>query len=633
MTSFVHLRVHTEFSLVDSVVRIKPLMQAVRSGEMASVALTDQSNMFALIKFYRAALANGVKPVVGVDARIDTGAPTHTPLVLLAQNSEGYLNLTSLVSRGYQEGQTTSIGACLQFDWLKGTTEGLIALSGGLRGDIGQALLADNAELAEEILTGYMELFPGRFYIELQRTGRPDEEAYIQAVLPLAAKKQCPVVATNDVRFIDKNDFEAHEIRVCIQQGYEVSNSRRPRDFSEQQYLRSEEEMQTLFKDIPQALANSVQIAIRCNLEISLGDARLPDFPVPKGMDEDEYLRELSRQGLQRRLDRLYDTSAGDFATTREPYDARLKRELDVIVQMGFSGYFLIVADFIEWSREHNIPVGPGRGSGAGSLVAYALGITDLDPLAYDLLFERFLNPERVSMPDFDIDFCMDKRDLVIQYVGEKYGNDRVSQIITYGTMAAKAVVRDVARVMGHPYGFGDRLAKMVPMDIGITLTEALEVAEDLRRAYNNEDEIRTVVDMALQLEGLARNAGKHAGGVVIAPTRLTDFTPLYCEPDGSSLVTQFDKDDAEAVGLVKFDFLGLRTLTIIENTLVSINSKRDASEQLDFEKLDYTDKPTYELLQQADTTGVFQLESGGMKKLSCVSAPGLSTPKFKACS
>jgi len=616
MTSFVHLRVHTEFSLVDSVVRIKPLMQAVRRGNMASVALTDQSNMFALIKFYRAALANGVKPVVGVDARVATGAATHTPLVLLAQSSEGYLNLTALVSRGYQEGQTTSAGACLQFDWLKGTTEGLIALSGGLRGDIGQALLADNAELAEELLTGYMELFPGRFYIELQRTGRPDEEAYIQAVLPLAAKKQCPVVATNDVRFIDKNDFEAHEIRVCIQQGYEVSNTRRPRDFSEQQYLRSEEEMQELFEDIPQALDNSVQIAIRCNLEISLGDARLPDFPVPKGMDEDEYLRELSRQGLQKRLDRLYDISATDFATTREPYDARLKRELDVIVQMGFSGYFLIVSDFIEWSREHNIPVGPGRGSGAGSLVAYALGITDLDPLAYDLLFERFLNPERVSMPDFDIDFCMDKRDLVIQYVGEKYGSDRVSQIITYGTMAAKAVVRDVARVMGHPYGFGDRLAKMVPMDIGITLTEALEVAEDLRRAYKNEDEIRTVVDMALQLEGLARNAGKHAGGVVIAPTRLTDFTPLYCEPDGSSLVTQFDKDDAEAVGLVKFDFLGLRTLTIIENALISINSKRDASEQLDFEKLDYTDKPTYELLQQADTTGVFQLESGGMKKL-----------------
>jgi len=378
MTSFVHLRVHTEFSLVDSVVRIKPLMQAVRQGDMASVALTDQSNMFALIKFYRAALANGVKPVVGVDARVDTGAATHTPLVLLAQSSEGYLNLTALVSRGYQEGQTTSAGACLQFDWLKGTTEGLIALSGGMRGDIGQALLADNTELAEELLKGYMDLFPGRFYVELQRTGRPDEEAYIQAVLPLAAKMQCPVVATNDVRFIDKNDFEAHEIRVCIQQGYEVSNTRRPRDFSEQQYLRSEAEMQALFEDIPQALANSVQIAIRCNLEISLGDARLPDFPVPKGMDEDEYLRELSRRGLEKRLDRLYDVKAEGFETTRKPYDARLKRELDVIVQMGFSGYFLIVSDFIEWSREHNVPVGPGRGSGAGSLVAYALGITDL---------------------------------------------------------------------------------------------------------------------------------------------------------------------------------------------------------------------------------------------------------------
>ena len=345
-----------------------------------------------------------------------------------------------------------------------------------------------------------------------------------------------------------------------------MTNSKRPRIYSEQQYLRSASEMQTLFADIPQALENTVQIAMRCNLEISLGDARLPDFPVPDGMDENEHLRSISLQGLEDRLARLYDTSAEDFAETRKPYDARLNRELDVIIQMGFPGYFLIVADFIEWSRNNDVPVGPGRGSGAGSLVAYALGITDLDPLAYDLLFERFLNPERVSMPDFDIDFCMDKRDKVIQYVGEKYGSDRVSQIITYGTMAAKAVVRDVARVMGHPYGFGDRLSKMVPMDIGIKLTTALETAEDLKRAYDNEDETRTVINMALQLEGLSRNAGKHAGGLVIAPTKLTDFTPLYCEADGSSLVTQFDKDDAEAVGLVKFDFLGLRTLTIIEN-------------------------------------------------------------------
>jgi len=480
MSRFVHLRVHTEFSLVDSVVRIKPLMPAVRSGGMPAVALTDQSNMFALIKFYRAALANGIKPIVGVDARVVTDAEHASPMVLLAQNATGYLNLTKLVSRSYQEGQNTK-GAHIEADWLEGNTDGIIALSGGRFGEIGQALLADNQDLASERLKRFMALFPERFYIELQRTGRPDEERYIQAALPLAARMSCPVVATNDVRFIDKSDFEAHEIRVCIQQGYEVTNNKRPRDYSEEQYLRAESEMLALFSDVPQALENTVQIAISCNLDISLGDARLPDFPVPEGMDENDYLKSLSQQGLENRLERLYDTSADDFAETRKPYDARLTRELDVIVQMGFPGYFLIVADFIEWSRNNNVPVGPGRGSGAGSLVAYALGITDLDPLAYDLLFERFLNPERVSMPDFDIDFCMDKRDQVIQYVGEKYGSDRVSQIITYGTMAAKAVVRDVARVMGHPYGFGDRLSKMVPMDIGIKLTTALETAEDLK--------------------------------------------------------------------------------------------------------------------------------------------------------
>ncbi len=615
MTRFAHLRVHTEFSLVDSVVRIKPLMQAVKSGGMPTVALTDQSNMFALIKFYRAALASGLKPIIGVDARVLTEADQPTPMVLLAQNLEGYLNLTELVSRSYQEGQTHE-GAMLHVEWLEGNTNGIIALSGGRFGDIGQALLADNQDLASERLKRFMGLFPERFYIELQRTGRLDEERYNQAALPLAARMSCPVVATNDVRFIDTKDFEAHEIRVCIQQGYEVTNSKRPRNYSEQQFLRSEDEMVALFSDVPQALENTVQIAISCNLEISLGDPMLPDFPVPEGMDENDYLRSLSEEGLNKRLKRLYDTSADDFAVTREPYDARLKRELDVIIQMGFPGYFLIVADFIEWSRDNDVPVGPGRGSGAGSLVAYVLGITDLDPLAFDLLFERFLNPERVSMPDFDIDFCMDKRDKVIQYVGEKYGSDRVSQIITYGTMAAKAVVRDVARVMGHPYGFGDRLSKMVPMDIGITLSKSLEVAEDFKRAYENEEDTRTVVDMALQLEGLPRNAGKHAGGVVIAPTRLTDFTPLYCEADGSSLVTQFDKDDAEAVGLVKFDFLGLRTLTIIDNAVKMINKNKAADEQLDIDKLSYTDKDTYILLQEAKTTGVFQLESGGMKKL-----------------
>ena len=618
MSSFVHLRNHTEYSLVDSVVRIGALMKATAAGNMPAVALTDQSNMFALIKFFKSSVSAGIKPIVGVDARVMSADPTDdsfSPIVLLAQNETGYLNLTQLVSRSYQEGQT-HLGATVLYDWLEGHTDGVIALSGGRFGDVGRALLAEQQDKAEACLQRWMKLFPERFYLELQRTGRPDEERYIQAVLPLASATGCPVVATNDVRFIKRSDFDAHEVRVCIHQSHEVTSTRRPRDYSEQQYLRSAQEMAELFADIPEAIENSVQIAIRCNLLIKLGDPMLPDFPVPSGMTESDLLRAQSEEGLQRRLERLYDTSDEKFAEIRKPYDARLKRELDVIIQMEFPGYFLIVSDFIRWSRDNDVPVGPGRGSGAGSLVAYALGITDLDPLAYDLLFERFLNPERVSMPDFDIDFCMDKRDRVIQYVSDKYGSDKVSQIITYGTMAAKAVVRDVARVMGHPYGFGDRLAKMVPLDLGITLTKSLDVAEDLRRAYDNEEDTRAVIDMALQLEGLSRNAGKHAGGVVIAPTRLTDFTPLYCEADGSSLVTQFDKDDAESVGLVKFDFLGLRTLTIIENAVAMINSRRASDQQLNLDKLPFDDGHTYKLLQEAKTTGVFQLESGGMKKL-----------------
>ncbi len=615
MSDFVHLRVHTEFSLVDSVVRIGPLMSASAAAGMPAVALTDQSNMFALVKFYRASIKNGVKPVIGVDALIDTGAQALSPVVLLAQSTEGYLNLSELVSRSYQEGQNEK-GAIIQFDWLAGHCDGVIALSGGRFGDIGQALLAGNTEQAQQRLERWKALFPERFYLELQRTGRADEERYIQAVLPLASAAGCPVVATNDVRFLKQTEFEAHEVRVCIHQGHEVTSTRRPRTYSDQQYLRTPQEMTELFADIPEALTNSVQIAIRCNLTIRLGDPVLPDFPLPEGLSESDFLRSQAEEGLNWRLSKLYDTTADNFAEIRKPYDERLARELDVIIQMEFPGYFLIVSDFIKWSRENDIPVGPGRGSGAGSLVAYVLAITDLDPLAYALLFERFLNPERVSMPDFDIDFCMDKRDQVIQYVAEKYGSEKVSQIITYGTMAAKAVVRDVARVLGHPYGFGDRLAKMVPMDLGITLSKAIEASEELKRAYNTEEDLKAVVDMALQLEGLCRNAGKHAGGVVIAPTRLTDFTPLYCEADGSSLVTQFDKDDAEAVGLVKFDFLGLRTLTIIDNAVKMINNGKPPEEQLVLDKLPFDDYPTYELLQQAKTTGVFQLESGGMKKL-----------------
>jgi len=572
---FVHLSVHTEFSLIDSTVRIKPLVEKVASS-MPAVAVTDRANLFALVKFYRAALHGGIKPIAGVDVRIQPNPekPDIFRALLLVQNDIGYGNLTRLVSRSYQEGQHTGTPV-IQRQWMNDNSDGIIMLSGGIESDVADALQRGQDEQARELAADWQNLFGDRYYLELTRTDRSGEQAYT---------------------------------------GYVLADTSRTKTISEFQYLKTEEQMCSLFEDIPQALANSVEIAKRCNLQLSLGKPVLPDFPIPADMTESEYFRQLSVDGLEERLNQLYDTTAQNFSDIRKPYDERLVQELDVITQMEFPGYFLIVADFIRWSRENAIPVGPGRGSGAGSLVAYALKITDLDPLEYDLLFERFLNPERVSMPDFDIDFCMDGRDRVIQYVSQTYGAHRVSQIITYGTMAAKAVVRDVGRVMSHPYGFVDRIAKMVPFEVGMTLSKALNESEDLARAYRDDEEVTSLLDMALALEGLARNAGKHAGGVVIAPTALTDFTPLYCESDGSSLVTQFDKDDAEDVGLVKFDFLGLRTLTIIDNAVKEINVKRD--QPLDLLSLPLDDEPTYKLLQKAQTTAVFQLESNGMKRL-----------------
>jgi len=614
---FVHLSVHTEFSLIDSTVRIKPLVEKV-ANSMPAVAVTDRANLFALVKFYRAALHGGIKPIAGVDVRIQTDAKkTHVfRALLLVQNDIGYGNLTRLVSRSYQEGQHTGTPV-IQHDWMIDNSDGIIMLSGGIESDVADALQRGQDEQARKLASDWKNLFGDRYYLELTRTDRSGEQAYIRGACAIASELGIPVVATNDVRFIDKDDYAAHEARECIQSGHvlaDTSRAERANKVSEFQYLKTEEQMCSLFEDIPQALENSVEIAKRCNLQLSLGKPVLPDFPIPANMTESEYFRKLSVEGLEQRLTQLYDTTAENFADIRKPYDERLEQELDVITQMEFPGYFLIVADFIRWSRENAIPVGPGRGSGAGSLVAYALKITDIDPLEYDLLFERFLNPERVSMPDFDIDFCMDGRDQVIQYVSQTYGAHRVSQIITYGTMAAKAVVRDVGRVMSHPYGFVDRIAKMVPFEVGMTLSKALNESEDLARAYRDDEEVTALLDMALALEGLARNAGKHAGGVVIAPTALTDFTPLYCESDGSSLVTQFDKDDAEDVGLVKFDFLGLRTLTIIDNAVKEINVMCD--QPLDLMALPLDDKQTYKLLQKAQTTAVFQLESNGMKRL-----------------
>ncbi|MDZ7751031.1 MAG: DNA polymerase III subunit alpha [Gammaproteobacteria bacterium] len=614
---FVHLHLHTEFSLVDGLLRIKPLMARTRELGMGALALTDQCNLFALVRFYKAAQAAGIKPLVGVDLWVGDGEGPPGRLVLLCQNDVGYRNLTGLVSRSYQEGRAQGRPTVAR-SWLEGATEGLIALSGGLAGDVGQALVDGDPARARERAAHWQRLFPERFYLELQRSGRPRDEDYLHAGVALAAEAGIPVVATNDVRFLAAEDFEAHEARVCIQEGRTLADPRRPREYSPQQYLRSPAEMAELFADLPEALENTVEIARRCNVRLSLGKNFLPAFPLPAGKGEDEWLREEARRGLEQRLATLFDTGAADFAARRAPYDERLAHELEVIIGMGFPGYFLIVADFIRWAKENGIPVGPGRGSGAGSLVAYALGITDLDPIRFDLLFERFLNPERVSMPDFDVDFCMAGRDRVIDYVAERYGREKVSQIITYGSMAAKAVVRDVGRVLGHPYGFVDKVARLIPFDLKMTLAKALELEPELRRRYDSEEEVHALIELARKLEGLARNAGKHAGGVVIAPTELTDFTPLYCEHGSQSVVTQFDKDDVEAVGLVKFDFLGLRTLTIIDWALKTVNAQRAAVGEtpIDINLIPTEDRKTFALIKSARTTAVFQLESRGMKDL-----------------
>ena len=606
---FVHLRLHSEYSLSDSVVRVPELIAAVAAAGMPAVAVTDQNNLFAMVKFYRQALQGGVKPIIGVDLAVREEGERREPsrLTLLCQNQDGYRNLSRLISRAYLEGQERGVPR-IERSWLApANLAGLIALSGALEGDVGRALVNGREADAESALERWRALFPGRYYLELQRLGRQFEESYIAGAVALAARQQLPLVATNDVRFIRADEFESHEARVCIHDGTLLADPARVRRYTRQQYLRSPAEMSALFADLPEALANSVEIARRCSLQLSLGEARLPQYPVPAGISTEEFLRAQAARGLAQRF------PAGVGAA----YHERLASELGVICQMGFAGYFLIVADFIRWARENGVPVGPGRGSGAGSLVAYSLRVTDLDPLEHDLLFERFLNPERVSMPDFDIDFCMEGRDRVIEYVAQKYGRERVSQIITYGTMAAKAVVRDVGRVLGMTYGYVDRIAKLIPFELGITLEDALEKEPELKRLYQSEDEVKNLIDLARSLEGLTRNAGMHAGGVVIAPSVLTDFAPLYCDAEGGSIVTQFDKDDVEAAGLVKFDFLGLRTLTIIDRAVRIINrGAAPGSAPLEIGALPMDDAPTFTLLKSCRTTAVFQLESRGMKDL-----------------
>ncbi|WIG69115.1 DNA polymerase III subunit alpha [Photobacterium damselae] len=614
---FIHLRVHSDFSMIDGLAKVKPIIKKASELQMPALAITDFTNLCGLVKFYYAAHDAGIKPIIGADFKVQSEelGDELFDLTILAANNEGYKNLTLLISEAYQRGHVQH-QPVIDKEWLIKHKDGLILLSGGKTGDVGKALLKGNQNMVEQCVTFYQTYFPDSYYLELVRTGRPDEEAYLHFAIELAEKAQLPVVATNDVRLLSADQFEAHEIRVAIHDGYTLADPNRPKNYSAQQYLRSEEEMCELFADIPEALENSVEIAKRCNVTVRLGEYFLPNFPTGELSTED-FLVVKSKEGLEERLEFLFPDP--DVRAERRPeYDERLEIELEVINQMGFPGYFLIVMEFIQWSKDNGVPVGPGRGSGAGSLVAYALKITDLDPLEFDLLFERFLNPERVSMPDFDVDFCMDKRDQVIDHVADMYGRDAVSQIITFGTMAAKAVIRDVGRVLGHPYGFVDRISKLVPAEPGMTLAKAFDAEPQLQQSYDSDEEVKDLIDMCRILEGVTRNAGKHAGGVVISPTTITDFAPLYCDAEGHHPVTQFDKNDVESAGLVKFDFLGLRTLTIIDWALGMINPRLEAQgeDPVNIAAIPMADQKSFTMLQRSETTAVFQLESRGMKDL-----------------
>ncbi len=626
---FVHLHLHSEYSLVDSTIRIPELVAACATRGLPAVALTDQNNLFALVKFYKHAEKAGIKPIAGSDLLVADGSAAPSRLTLLCRDQAGYLSLSQLLTRAWMEGHRVD-GVVARPAWLADNA-GLFAIAGP-QSEPGLLFASGRHDLAEQALADLQAKFGERLHLELLRTGRAGEDAFNAFALDLSARRGIPVVASNDVRFLDADGFDAHEARGCIASGRVLDDARRPRDYSAQQYLKSADEMAALFAaDVPDALDNTLALAQRCNLELRLGTYYLPAFPVPGDETLDSWIRSQARDGLAQRLEKA-PLAPGK---TREDYDARLELELDVIVKMGFPGYFLIVADFINWGKSQGIPVGPGRGSGAGSLVAWALGITDLDPLPYDLLFERFLNPERVSMPDFDIDFCMDRRDEVIDYVARKYGRDRVSQIITYGTMAAKAVLRDAGRVLGLSYGFVNDLAKLIPLQPAdpLSLDDVIGRSErsqkkdgyliaEIKERYETDDDVRDLIDLALQLEDLTRNAGKHAGGVVIAPTPLQEFCPLFAEHDGHghgrNPVTQFDKDDVESIGLVKFDFLGLRTLTIIDWAVKAINLRRarEGQDALDITALELTDKASYELFARGDSVAVFQFESRGMREL-----------------
>ncbi len=619
---FVHLRLHSEYSITDGIARIDDAVAAAAADGMPALALTDLANVFGMVKFYRAARSKGIKPVIGCDVWIENETDRDKPhrLLLLCQSRAGYRNLCELITQAYRVNQYRGRPEIKREWFADGLADGLLALSGAHHGDVGMALTAGNLKQAQQYAKAWASLLPQRYYLELQRlpqfAGAAAIENVLQQTLQLASELKLPVAATHPVQFLKADEFTAHEARVCIAEGHMLADQRRPRSFSPDQYFKTQAEMVELFADIPQALANTYEIARRCNLSIELGKSRLPLFPTPEGKTLDDFLRERANEGLQVRMAQLY-ADAAERGKRLPEYDARLEFEIKTIIQMGFPGYFLIVADFINWAKNNGVPVGPGRGSGAGSLVAYSLGITDLDPLRYKLLFERFLNPERVSMPDFDIDFCQDGRDRVIDYVRQKYGADSVSQIATFGTMAAKAVVRDVGRVLDLGYNFCDQIAKLIPFQPGklITLQMAREMEPVLREREKNEEEVARLLELGGQLEGMTRNVGMHAGGVLIAPGKLTEFCPLYMAEGSTSAVSQFDKDDVEAAGLVKFDFLGLTTLTILDWTLRYIK-RLDPSYNVPLESLPLDDVDAYKIFSSANTTAVFQFESRGMRDM-----------------
>ena len=616
---FVHLGIQTEFSITESIVRIPDLIKAAANEAMPALALTDLSNLHAAVKFYKKALDKGIKPILGATIRLNDAEHRAT---LLSMTNKGWRNLTELVSEGYISGQQLDI-PCVKKEWVLERNQDLILLL-GMHSDVGKMLCSSNPQKAEPLLEEWIEKFGNRVYLALTRTDRPGEEDFIHEAVLLAKKYNIGVVAHNDVHFIKRDDYEAHEARVCIADGYVLGDSRRPKHYSPEQYFKTGEEMSELFKDIPTAIENTYHIAKRCNVTLRLGFHDLPDYPIPEGHTIDTYFAHLCEEGLEERLNFLYPVAkrGDDWADIRKPYDERLAFEIKIILDMGFPGYFLIVMDFIQWSKGNGVPVGPGRGSGAGSLVAYSLKITDLDPLRYDLLFERFLNPERVSMPDFDVDFCIAGRDRVIDYVARTYGRDAVSQIATFGTMAAKGAIRDVARVLGKSYGLADRISKMIPTKpLGLSLEESIEAEPQLKDIVTNpsnpdNDDAAEIWEMALKLEGITRNTGKHAGGVVIAPTKLTDYSAVMCDADGTARVAQFDKDDVESAGLVKFDFLGLRNLTVIEDAIKHINARQDVSEPVNISYIPLDDPAAYDIFASANTTAVFQFESVGMKKM-----------------